>query len=81
MKKRELLNLGFPPGPWIGSALAACGAAANAGRTAQEIRAAVEALLADPSAMRDDPIYGEVAKGLARPDPETGNYAFHERLT
>lgn len=75
MKKRELLNLGFPHGPLVSAALVACGHAARDGRTGAEIRATIESLLANPELLRGDPHFGEIAAALTQPDSAAGNYA------
>ena len=64
MKARELLKLGFRQGPIIGMALGACERAKAGGTSAQDIRAAIQNLITDPSAYLDDPLFGEVAREL-----------------
>lgn len=72
MKKRELVNLGLS-GDAIPAAVAVC-AAQRPNREAA--RAAIASIVADPESMKDDPVWGEVARAvigappaLLRPDP------------
>lgn len=63
MKSRELMNLGIPK-TLAKVALAAVGEARRAGRTIQEVRSAMRAVVGDPGAHRDDPVLGALARQL-----------------
>ncbi len=65
MKKRELANLGLR-GEAISAAVAVCAAHRP---LRDEARAAVAAVLADPAAMRDDPVWGGVARAVIGSPP------------
>ncbi len=80
MKRRELINLGFP-GTAIGLALEACAAAARAGQKGEQIRENMRALLADPQSFADDPAYGLLANALLSREPESPPYSFRDDLT
>ncbi len=63
MKRSELEKIGVPSGPAMGAAMRACAAAAQAGRTRTEIRAAMTAVVGDPS-VAADPAFAELASTL-----------------
>ena len=65
MKARELNRLGVPPGPVTKMALKAVARLAGTGLRKRELRARVEALVADPGAFREDEILGALATELA----------------
>lgn len=64
MKARELNNLGLARGPALKATQAACGAAARAGLTKQQIRDAVAALVASPDRFASDPVWGGAATAI-----------------
>ena len=75
MKPRELNNLGIPRGPLMKLAVQAVADAAASGLDRPAVRATVEAVVADPTAHRDDPVFGPLATALAGTPPP----AFAER--
>ncbi len=64
MNRAELEKAGIPAGPAMGAAMKCCAGAAQAGRTRREIRAAVEAVAADPTATGLDPAFAGLAVAL-----------------
>ncbi len=66
MKARELQNLGIPRGEPIGLALAAIGAALQAGMTRNAVRTALQALAAKPADHVSDPVFGKLAACLIK---------------
>ncbi|MFQ5412163.1 MAG: RtcB family protein [Phycisphaerae bacterium] len=76
MKARELINLGFRPGPVIGLLLKACQDAADAGLKKHEIRERVRRLLGDPESFADDRFFSKAAEEILR--PRTPTYEFKE---
>lgn len=64
MKKRELLNMGIPPGPAMDAALTAMRDAAGAGVKKTELRTRVTAVARDPGAFTNDPVFGDMARTL-----------------
>lgn len=71
MKRRELINLGFPIGTLLNEAMTTCATAASSGMSAAEIRDRMRQLIADPAAYAEDPVFGAVATRLqhAREQP------------
>jgi len=67
MKARELINLGFQPGPVIGLLLTACQEAADAGLNKREIRERVRRLCDEPDAFTDDRFFSKAAAEILRP--------------
>ncbi len=67
MKARELINLGFQPGPVIGLLLTACQEAADAGLKKREIRERVRRLCDEPDAFTDDRFFSKAAAEILRP--------------
>ncbi|MCX7048683.1 MAG: RtcB family protein, partial [Candidatus Sumerlaeota bacterium] len=65
MKKRQLLNIGIPPGPAMRAAQEACGEASRAGWEKDKIRERLDEALADPQAHLQDEFFGALAKQLA----------------
>ena len=80
MKKREVLKLGIPLGPAIKAALAACGAAADAGWSKQQIRDALRDLARAPESFVDHALLGPVAAHLVRRTPLQDSYALRADL-
>ena len=64
MKPRELANLGVPRGEAMKIAGVACAAAAEAGLDKAAIRAAIEALVADPGAYAADPHFAALSAAI-----------------
>jgi tRNA-splicing ligase RtcB len=64
MKPRELANLGVPRGEAMKIAGAACAAAAEAGLDKTAIRAAIAALVADPSVYAADPHFAALSAAI-----------------
>jgi len=80
MKKRELINLGLARGKLLDEALAACGAAREAGRSLDEIRVVLEGLVREPAGHRDDPHFGLVARAMTTPENTPSLYRYNEEL-
>ncbi len=64
MNKRELKNLGIPPGDLIRTARDTVAEARALGLKPAAIRATVRGLVANPKSYADDPVFGDLAKGL-----------------
>lgn len=80
MKKRQLLNLGIPPGDALKAAQRACGEAANAGIHKGELRTKFKELTRDPEAFLTEPIFGPVAALLVRREPAQETYKLRDDL-
>ena len=80
MKKRELLKFGFPTGPVLKAALAACGEAANTGLKKAALRRTMKELARDPDRFVDDPIFGPVAAQLVTRTPIEESYHLRDDL-
>ncbi len=65
MKKRELINLGIPPGNATKVAFKAIAAARAAGLDVAQMRSQITALAANPMLFRDDALFGELARALS----------------
>ncbi|GMU82681.1 MAG: RNA-splicing ligase RtcB [Planctomycetota bacterium] len=61
MKRRELANLGVPSGEAMNAGLVACGAAARAGSSGEDIRSTARSIVARPADFTADPIWGDFA--------------------
>jgi len=77
MKKRELLNLGIPPGAPMKTAFRCLGRAAKARLKRDEMAGAIRQVVACPADHERDPVFGELAAAL-RKAPERGA-VFRER--
>lgn len=66
MKARELFNLGIPKGEPVKLAYEAVADAAKAGLNREAVRKAIKAVVRDPSAFTDNPIWGKLANSLLR---------------
>ena len=80
MKKRELINLGYPTGPVLNAALTACGAARDAGIQASDLRGILASVLAHPAEYLSDAHFGEVARLLHKPTAAEAGYVLREDL-
>ncbi len=80
MKAKEIIQIGFPEGPLINKARAAAGTARVAGRSADQVRGILRALLRDPQQFQADPIFGNLARAVIEagvapvhePEPDRG---------
>ncbi|MBX3086383.1 MAG: RtcB family protein [Anaerolineae bacterium] len=75
MNGDDILRMGYKPGRAVGMALAAAKSAAKAGLLDEDIKTSLSAVLNDPTAYTDDPIYGQIAKELT-PTIETPLIAY-----
>jgi tRNA-splicing ligase RtcB (3'-phosphate/5'-hydroxy nucleic acid ligase) len=68
MKMRELQNLGIPKGEPIALAYEAIDETVKAGMSRETLRKTIKAIAANPKAYVDDPVWGEFAASLVKPD-------------
>ncbi|MFN0138149.1 MAG: RtcB family protein, partial [Phycisphaerae bacterium] len=80
MKKRELINLGYPHGPALDAALHACGTARQAGVPIDDIRTALASLIASPASFADDAIWADTARELSKPCAGPHSYKLNDSL-
>ena len=66
MKTRELNNLGIPKGAALHAAVEAVRQAAEQGLGRAELRERIAAIVADPTAAVDDPLWGSLAQSLQK---------------
>jgi len=69
MKARDLMKLGYPEGPIMGTARAAAGEARLAGQTKQQVKSRLAHLLREPERFREDPIFGKLAAAVLAAEP------------
>jgi tRNA-splicing ligase RtcB len=74
MKAKDIIQMGFPEGPLVNTARAAAGSARLAGRSNDQVKGILRALLRDPRQFAADPIFGNLARaaieaGLAPEHP------------
>jgi tRNA-splicing ligase RtcB (3'-phosphate/5'-hydroxy nucleic acid ligase) len=79
MKKRDLEKLGIPRGPAMDEAIRAVVAAARGDLTKREIVMFLQAVVERPAPFKDDPLFGPLARLLARTDeaPRRERRDFH----
>ena len=68
MKIRELQNLGIPKGEPIKLAYEAIDETVKAGMSRETLRKTIKAMAANPKAYVEDPVWGELAASLVKPD-------------
>jgi len=72
MKSRELKNLGIPAGEPLAAARKAIEEARSFGLKKSAIRSSIRKLIDAPHLFYDDPIFGELAKGMSsKPEPKS----------
>ena len=79
MKARELRNLGVPSGEPVRLAVAAAATAGKSKIRPATIRARIRAVLGDPGAHRDDPVFGELARLLVAEQDARASFVARER--
>ena len=76
---RELQNLGIPKGEPIKLAYEAIDETVKAGMNRETLRKTIKAIAANPKAYVEDPVWGELAASLVKPDrARTGFFPRHE---
>ena len=69
MKARDLLRMGFPEGPLLGTARAAAGEARLAGLTTRQVKSKLAHLLREPERFKDDLFFGKLATAWMESKP------------
>ena len=81
MKAKDVIQLGFPEGPLIAKARAAAGSARVAGRSTDQVKGILRALLRDPRPFQADPIFGNLARAAIEAGVAPDHPAESERVT
>ena len=82
MKPKELLRMGYPEGPLVNKARAAAGSARAAGRSTDQVKGLMRAVLRRPHDFKADPLLGGLAQALIdagaisapAPEPPVASY-------
>lgn len=81
MKARDLLRMGYPEGPILGTARAAAGEARLAGQSTRQVKSRLAHLLREPDRFKDDAIFGKLAAAwmAGRPQDEPAENVRYDR--
>jgi tRNA-splicing ligase RtcB len=64
MKAKEILKIGYPEGPLVNKARAAAGNARLAGKSTDNVKGSLRALLREPHRFLPSQLYGELAQAV-----------------
>jgi len=69
MKARDLIRLGYPEGPILGTARAAAGEARLSGLSTHQVKSKLAHLLREPERFKDNAIFGKLAAAVIEAKP------------